>query len=132
MSPPCGNLVDGLPHACYTKTVAKRPRAEPRTQMHMTMKMMFLIIISSISVRGSDMIVLDNVIKIWIELIKLRNDNVMEKFYRGRVVSKSSIFCRNFENFEKSRKFEQMVDAGAPALRVIRAATRLTVHRSLP
>ena len=28
------------------------------------------------------MIVSDNVLKIWIELIKLRNDNAMEKFYR--------------------------------------------------
>ena len=28
------------------------------------------------------MIVLDIVLKIWIELIKSRNDNAMEKFYR--------------------------------------------------
>ena len=25
-SPPCGNLVDGLPHACHTETVAKPGR----------------------------------------------------------------------------------------------------------
>ena len=25
-SPPCGNLVDGLPHDCYTETVAKPAR----------------------------------------------------------------------------------------------------------
>ena len=25
-SPPCGNLVDGLPHDCHTKTVAKPAR----------------------------------------------------------------------------------------------------------
>ena len=28
------------------------------------------------------MIVLDNLLKFWMELIKLRNDNAMEKFYR--------------------------------------------------
>ena len=38
-------------------------------------------IISLTSARLSDMIVLDNVLKIWIELIKSRNDNAMEKFY---------------------------------------------------
>ena len=47
-----------------TKTVAKRARVEPRTQMHVTTKMLFGIRIVSISVRGSDMIVLDYVLKI--------------------------------------------------------------------
>ena len=47
-----------------TKTIAKRARVEPRTQMHMTMKKLFWIRISSISVRGSDIIVLDNKLKI--------------------------------------------------------------------
>ena len=28
-SPPCGNLVDGLPHDCYTKTIAKLARLGP-------------------------------------------------------------------------------------------------------
>ena len=53
-----------------TKTIAKRARVGPRTQIVLTMKMLFSVRISSISVRGSDMIVLDNVLKIWIELIK--------------------------------------------------------------
>ena len=53
-----------------TKTIAKRARVEPRTQVHMTMKMLFLIGIPSISVRGSDMIISDSVFKLWIELIK--------------------------------------------------------------
>ena len=29
MSPPCGNLVDGLPHACHTETIAKLARLGP-------------------------------------------------------------------------------------------------------
>ena len=70
-----------------TKTIAKRARVEPRTQVHVTMKKLFRIELSSISVRGSDMIVLDNVLKIWIELITLPNDNTMEKFYRVQVFS---------------------------------------------
>ena len=28
-SPPCGNLVDDLPHACHTETVAKPDRLGP-------------------------------------------------------------------------------------------------------
>ena len=28
-SPPCGNLVDGLPHACHAETVAKPGRLGP-------------------------------------------------------------------------------------------------------
>ena len=70
------------------------------------MKMLFSMKISSISVRGSDMIVLDDVLKIWIELIKLRNDNIMDKFYRFRVVWKSSFFVeisnisKNIQNFK--------------------------------
>ena len=65
-----------------TKTIDKRARVEPRTQMHVTMEKMFWIIISSMSVRGSGMIVLENVLKIWIELINYRNDNARETFYR--------------------------------------------------
>ena len=72
-----------------TKTIAKRARVGPRTQMRVTMKMLSWKIISSTSARLSDMIVLDNVFKIWIELIISRNDNATEKFYRGRVVFKS-------------------------------------------
>ena len=78
---------------------------------------------------GISIIILDNVLRLWIELIKLRNDNATGKFYRFRVVSKSSIFSRNFEKYGK---FVKLFEGGAPALRVIRAGTRLTVHRSLP
>ena len=54
----------------------------PRTQMHVTMEMMFSKILSSKRFLGSPIIVLDNVLRIWIELIKLQNDNATEKFYR--------------------------------------------------
>ena len=53
-----------------TKTIAKLARVGPRTQMHMTMNMMSLMNISSISRLGSPIIVIDIVMKIWIELIK--------------------------------------------------------------
>ena len=121
-----------FPMESNTKTIAKRARVGPRTQIVLTMKMLFLIRISSISGRGSDMIVLDNVLKIWIELIKQRNDNAREKFYRVQWFRKVDIFGRNFENFENSRKNHKFIEGCAPALRVIRAGTRLTVHRSLP
>ena len=59
----------------YTKTVAKRARVEPRTQVHMTMKKLFWINISSKSCLERPIIVSDIVLKIRIELIKYRNDN---------------------------------------------------------
>ena len=65
-----------------TKTIAKRARVKPRTQMHMNMKMFFLMNIPLISRLGSPIIVLDRILKIWMELIKLRNENTREKFYR--------------------------------------------------
>ena len=61
----------------------------PRTPVVSTMKDLILREISSTSGQGSDMIVLDNVLKIWIELIKLPNDNAMGKFYRVPVVFKT-------------------------------------------
>ena len=78
------------------------------------------------------MIVSDKVLEIWIELIKMTNENVMEKLYRGRVVPKSSIFLSKFRKFRKFSKNDNSIEGGAPAPRVIRAGTRLTVHRSLP
>ena len=59
-----------FPMESYSKTIAKRVRVEPRTQMHTTMKMLFRINIWSWILLGSDMIVLDIVLKIWMELIK--------------------------------------------------------------
>ena len=53
-----------------TRSIAKQARVEPRTQMHVTIIMMFSIRILSTSGLGSDMIVLDNVSKLWTELIK--------------------------------------------------------------
>ena len=59
-----------FPMESNTKTIAKRARVEPRTQLDMTMIMMFWIIICSTSGLGSDMIVSDNVLKSYTELIK--------------------------------------------------------------
>ena len=79
----------------------------------------------------SPIIVLDNVLKIWIELISLPNDNATAKFYRVRVVPKSYKYGRQIHNFEKFKNGSS-VGGGALALRVIRAGTWLMVHRALP
>ena len=50
--------------------------------------MMLLRRISSMSRLGSPIIVVDIVLKIWIELIILINDYVMEKFYSLRMFQK--------------------------------------------
>ena len=53
-----------------TETVAKRGRVGPRTPVVSTITKLFGIIISSTSGLGSAIIVPDNVMKLWIELIK--------------------------------------------------------------
>ena len=78
------------------------------------------------------MIVLGNVLKIWIELMKSRNDNAMEKFYRLRTFQKLVFLVEISKISKKIRKNDNSLEGTAPALRVIRAGTRLTVHRSLP
>ena len=128
---PGGNQVDGLPQARHTETIAKRARVRPRTQVLTTMKIKFEVIFWSTSAPLSDMIVLDNVLKIWIELMKLRNYDAMEKFYWGQVFSKVEISVE-ISKFSKISKNSKSFEGEAPALRVIRAGTRLTVHRSLP
>ena len=58
-----------------TKTMAKRARVGPRTQVVLTMKMLFLKRLQFESDVRSPIIVLDHVLKIWMELMKCRNDN---------------------------------------------------------
>ena len=53
-----------------TKTMAKRARVEPRTQMHETRKMLFLIMFPSRKRLGITIISLSYVLELWIELIK--------------------------------------------------------------
>ena len=77
-------------------------------------------------------IILDNVLKLWLELIKHENDNATENFYRVQVFQKLS-FLVEFSKISKNLgKFENSHERGVSALRVIRAGTRLTVRRSLP
>ena len=73
-----GNQVDGLPPV---RNISNWARVGPRTPVLSTMKMMFWRELSSINSLESDMIILDNVLKLWIELIKYRNHNVGGKSY---------------------------------------------------
>ena len=75
---------------------------------------------------------LDTVSNVHVELLKHWNDNATEKFYLMETISKSQKFGRNFDNFEEARKHFEMFEGGAPAVRVIRGGTMLTVHRALP
>ena len=111
-----------------TETVAKRARVGPRTQMHMTIEKSVWIRSSSTSVLRVSIIVLDNISKIWIELIMLLNDNGIEKFYRLPCFRKIDIFRSLVRIFRKNRTFKKIFAGGAPALQVIRAGTRLKVH----
>ena len=84
-----------------TKTIAKRARVGPRTPVVLTMENMFLMEISSISCLGSPIIFLDNVLKIWIELLTLPNDNARERFHGLWWFPKVQFLGRNFEKIEK-------------------------------
>ena len=72
---------------------------EPRKQVRGDLTCTFLGIIWSTSARLSDIIILDNILKICLELVKYENDNATEKFY-GPSFLKVVIFGQNFENFE--------------------------------
>ena len=59
------------------------------------------------------MIVLDNVLQIWIELIKYRNDDAGEKFYLVQFFQKFK-FWSKFRKFRKIKKMKKCW--GAPLL----------------
>ena len=75
-----------------TETVAKRARVGPRTWIVLTMKMSVSIMFASKKCLVITIIVLDMRSKLRLELITCRNDNATQKFYRFRVVWKSSTF----------------------------------------
>ena len=83
-----------------TKTIAKRARVGPRTPVLFTMKTMFSIMFASKKCLLITIIVLDNVLKLWIEQIKYRNGNVWKKFYLMQAFSK----VRNLFNKSKISK----------------------------
>ena len=117
---------------CHTKTVAKRARVEPRTQMHVTMKMLIWVVITNEKVFVNFGICFRS----WIEALD-RANKIKKWQCQGKVLlawsfSKVGNFGRVFEQIEKLKFLENCSEGVAPALRVIRAGTWLTVHRSLP
>ena len=113
---------------CHTETVAKRARRGGCTTMRRTMKKQFLKIIASWKCLGITMIVLKNILKFTEILLKYWNDFEISEFYRSQTFRKKLKIIR----FLKIRNFLKIIAGAAPALRVSRAVTRLTVHRSLP
>ena len=88
------------------RTIAiKRAGVGRRTQVHMTMKKWFWIVLPSTSCLGGPIIVLNIVMKISIELITLPNDNATEKLYRFLWIQ-NMLFGRNFENLEKMKEWQ--------------------------
>ena len=59
-----------FPMESNTKTIAKRARVGPRTPVVLTMGILFLMRKPSTSLRGSPIISLSSVFKLWIEPIK--------------------------------------------------------------
>ena len=80
-SPPSGNLVDGLPLDCHTKTVAKRKSRRPRTTVLLTMKIMFLSVNASQSVLVKSKISLSYVLRLWMKKVRCQNANAGTEFY---------------------------------------------------
>ena len=99
---PGGNQVDGLPPARHTKTVAKRGRLGARTQMHLTMKVMFLNVKASQSMLGSLEWSFSYVLRLWMEMVRLQNANTISEFYLLKVFLKK---CHFWYFFEKSGFF---------------------------
>ena len=84
---------------------------------------------AAMKVLVNPIIVLKHILKLIEMVLKYENDFKISEFYRSRTfvkVEKSGAFSEQFQIFWK------MLAGRAPALRVSRAVTRLTVHRSLP
>ena len=62
------------------------------------------------------------------EIVRSQNTRTIPEFYSHEVFHEGA----NFEIFLKFPNFLENDSGRAPALRVPRAVTRLTVHRSLP
>ena len=72
---------------------------------------------------------MENILKFVGMVLKCENDFEISEFYRSRTFAK----VENDERFFLEISiFRKMIARGAPALRVPRAVTRLTVYRSLP
>ena len=67
---------------------------EARTQVHITMKMLFQIMFASNKCLLITIIILDTVLKLWIELTKQRNENAGGKFYLMQVFLKVRILVK--------------------------------------
>ena len=87
-----------------TKTIGKRKSREPRTQMHLTMKNMFLNVIASRSVLGNDIIVVKKVLKFILMVVKDENDFEISEFYRSRTFGKVENLMIFFDFFSKVSK----------------------------
>ena len=110
---PSGNQVDGSPLVAIfpmesnTKTIAKRARVGPRTLVLLTMKMLFQIMFVSDKRLEISIIILVHVLKLWIELIKQRNDNAGEKFYLMQAFSKVQILVK-ISKISKNLEIQEM------------------------
>ena len=115
-----GNQVDGSPRvANNTKTVAKRKSREPRTQMHLTMKNMFLNVIASQSMRWNSIISLSYVLRLWMEVVRSQNARAISEFQPQDLFHEYAIFEFFFEKSQNFRIFEKTARDNAPALRVL-------------
>ena len=57
---------------------------------------------------------------------------MLEKSFIGFSGFEKLTFLVEISKFPEISKISKKIEGGAPALQVIRAGTRLTVHRSLP
>ena len=103
---PSGNQVDGLPLVASTKTVGKRKSRRPRTQMLLTMTNVFLNNIASRNCLGITINIVDNVLKLCMEVVKPRNDKEISEFYRSRSFHGGDILMKILKKikiFEKNQ-----------------------------
>ena len=63
-SPPCGNLVDGLPHDCHTETIAKLARLGPAKNDTTLEKFIELTMFCSMTLKKCTENLVQNILKI--------------------------------------------------------------------
>ena len=92
---------------CHTKTVAKRKSREPRTQMHLTMKLMFLSVNASQSMPWSLGRSLSYVLRLRMEIVRPKNTRAISEFYPVEIFHEGAIFETLF--LKKSKKLKKWI-----------------------
>ena len=87
-SPPCGNLVNGLPHDCHTETVAKPGRLGAAQNGKLMQNFVELSRFRSMTLKKTQENLVERMLKINMDVIKCRKENAWVRLMRSHISRK--------------------------------------------